>query len=310
MSRKPSHNVFPIGDYRCDREAGQSLSDRTVIDPVALIAAARTLDPMPRSVARLATVIARGDWAISEIEEIVSFDPALSGRLLQFANSAASASLVPVVTVRSAVIRMGVGTLLAFATATTTRRQLQRAIPEYGLGEDDLWKHSVAAALAAELMQPFTRSPIPPEAFTAAILHDIGKLVLARFIDPPHLAALSAARQDLSRPDGDLELEVLGSTHATLGGLIAREWLLPDRLARGIEFHHTPDDGRDVLCDVVHVADAAANALGIGATLDSRTRDRVLPSVAGRLGLTDDGFRRLCEKLSAQLGDMLERFAA
>lgn len=310
MSRQPSHNVVSTGDYRSNREAGRSLSDHTVIDPVALTAAARTLDPMPRSVARLATTIARGDWAIAEIEDIVSFDAALSGRLLQFANSAASASLVPVTTVRAAVIRVGVGMLLAFATATTTRRQLQRAIPEYGLGEDDLWKHSVAAALAAQLMQPFTSSSIPPEAFTAAILHDVGKLVLARFIDPPHMAALSAARQDLSRPDGDLELEVLGSTHATLGGLIAREWLLPDRLARGIEFHHTPDEGRDVLCDVVHVADAAANAVGVGSTLGSCTRNRVLPSVASRLSLTDHGFGRLCETLSSHLGDMLERLAA
>lgn len=265
---------------------------------------------MPRSVARLATTIARGDWAIAEIEEIVSFDPALSGRLLQFANSAASASLVPVATVRSAVIRVGVGMLLAFATATTTRRQLQRAIPEYGLGEDELWKHSVAAALAAQLMQPFTSSPVPPEAFTAAILHDIGKLVVARFIDPPHLAALTAARQDQSRPDGELELEVLGCTHATLGGLIAREWLLPDRLARGIEFHHTPDDGRDVLCDVVHVADAAANAVGIGARLGNGNRNRVLPSVAKRLALSDDGFGRLCDTLSAHFDDMLDRLAA
>lgn len=281
-----------------------------MIDPLALAAAARTLDPMPRSVARLATTISRGDWAIAEIEEIVQLDPALTGRLLRFANSAASASLVPVTTVRSAVIRVGVGTLLAFATATTTRRQLQRAIPEYGLAEDDLWRHSVGSALAAELIQSFVTTRVPPEAFTVALLHDVGKLVLARFIDPVHLDALNEARRDVSLSSAEVERAALGTTHATLGGLVAREWLLPDRLARGIEFHHTPNDVKDILSDVTHVADAAANSLGIGASADSRARSRVLPEVAARLGLVDDGLARLCKALSERLDAMLERFAA
>lgn len=281
-----------------------------MIDPVALIAAARSLDPMPRSVARLATVIARGDWAIAEIEDVVSFDAALTVRLLQFANSAASASLIPVATVRSAVIRVGVGTLLAFAAATTTRQQLRCAIREHDLAEDDLWKHSVAAALGAELLQPFVNVPVPPEAFTAALLHDVGKLITARFIDSAHLEALHAARQDLSLTEAEIEYQVLGVTHAALGALIAREWLLPDRLVRGIEFHQTPDVGCDLLGDVTHVANAAANASGLGASADSRARARVLPSVALRLGLTDDGFQHLCDALRARFSDTLERFAA
>lgn len=281
-----------------------------MIDPVVLATAARSLDPMPRSVTRLATVIARGDWAISEIEEIVQLDPALTGRLLQFANSAASASLVPVSTVRSAVIRVGVGTLLAFATAATTRRQLQRAIPEYGLAEDDLWKHSVASALGAEILQPFVKPPVPPEAFTAALLHDIGKLVLARFIDPEHLAGLVEARKDRSASEEEIERRVLGVSHATLGGLVGREWLLPDRLVRGIEFHHAPDEGRDVLCDITHVANVAANAVGVGASPEGRARAVVIPAVAARLGLTDEGFTRVCDTLALRLDDMLQRFAA
>ena len=60
------------------------------------------------------------------------------------------------------------------------------------------------------------------------------------------------------------ETEVLGVNHAELGGRIAGQWKLPERLMNGVTFHHTPDAGGDVVCDVVYLANVAAKRIGEG----------------------------------------------
>ena len=63
---------------------------------------------------------------------------------------------------------------------------MQSAIPAYSLPEGALWRHSVAAAVAVDAMQSCQRTPVPSETFTAALLHDVGKLVMGRFMSPDH----------------------------------------------------------------------------------------------------------------------------
>jgi len=246
---------------------------------------------------------------MADVEQVVSLDPALTGRVLQFANSAASASLVPVSTVRSAVVRLGVGAVLSFATASAAQKQLRRALPEYGLSEGALWEHSIAAALGAELLPSLASQPIPPEAFTAALLHDVGKIVLARFLDAATLEQLAAARGDGDRPSLSAELAILGVHHGQLGGLIAVEWKLPERLVRGIVYHHNPADGHDLICDAVHVADAIAKTVGVTATPPASSLG-IEPDSLDRLGLTLDEIDRLVVRLGRRFHDVASRYAA
>jgi len=165
-----------------------------MIDATALVKAAQGLDPLPATVARLASLVVRPDWSLNEAAHLVEFDAALTGRLLRLANSAAMAGLSPVNTARDAIMRVGIGPALAFAAASGLRRELKRALPEYGLTDGQLWRHSVASALAVEPIARRSRTPVPPECFTAALIHDIGKIVLARFLQPEQLRWLADAR--------------------------------------------------------------------------------------------------------------------
>jgi HD-like signal output (HDOD) protein len=279
-----------------------------MLDKDALTQAAFALDPLPATVARLAALVVGEDWSVGEAAHLVEFDPALTGRLLRMANSAATAGLAPVATVRDAILRVGIGPALAFATASGLKKQLRRALPEYGLSEGQLWRHAVASALAAELLAGPSRVTLPPEVFTAALLHDIGKIVLARFLDADHLRGLAVARGEGGASSLDAEIAVLGVNHAELGGLIAAHWALPERLAIGVTFHHTPEAGHDVVCDGVYLANLAAKRIGEGVVLDEA---ELVPELASldRLGITPAQWESVCQELPSEFQSTLAQYA-
>ena len=278
-----------------------------MIDLQALTRSANTLDALPASVTRLATVAAKDNWDIREVEQVISLDQALSFQLLRMANSAASAARMPISTIRDAIVRLGIGAVLSLATAASVRGRLNTALPQYGLSEGELWRHSVAAALAAESAPGFCEASLPAETYAAALLHDIGKLVLARFLEPDVLKVLALAREEGHLSSLRAESELLSVHHGELGGLIAQHWGLPDRLVTGIIHHHTPDLANDIIADVVHVANITAKHVGAGhwAVEDDRA---LQPGAAKRLGLTPQGFDDLCKQVSKRLEQVLAQY--
>ena len=164
-----------------------------MLDQSELVRAAYALDPLPASVSRLATLVARENWSVKEAEDVIALDQALTVKILRLANSAAGGSRLKIATVGDALVRLGVGVVLSMATGSSVQRLIRVGLPEYGLSEGDLWRHSVAAALASEAAASVCQTPVPPESFTAALLHDIGKLVLVQFLDPDLLRYLGEA---------------------------------------------------------------------------------------------------------------------
>ena len=200
------------------------------------------------------------------------------------ANSVASASAVAIVRVRDAVVRIGIGPLLSLVTGSAVRKSVQPAIPEYELTEGELWRHSVASAFAVEVLAPSCGQSLPPESFAAALLHDIRKLIMAHLLDASYLAQISDAQDREPKSSVDAETEILGMHHGEAGGIVARYWKLPSRIVAGIAYHHEPDAGNDLVCDVVHVANVLAKRVGMGRI--AVPRDNLIhPPSLERLGL-------------------------
>jgi HD-like signal output (HDOD) protein len=278
-----------------------------VLDLQQLIAKAYDLEPIPMSGTKLASLVADPDSTLESIAEVVSFDQALTGRALRAANSAASASHSTITTVRDAVVRLGRSTMLTLGFGPKVRQQLQQAVPEFGLAENMLWRHSVAAALAAESLGSMCKTQIPPESYAAALLHDVGKLVLARFLDPDRLSYLQRAQNEGHCNPLQAEMEILEVNHAELGGLIARHWGLPERIALGIQYHHDPAENHPLVCHVVCAANILAKC--------------VLPEVEAKppypedhtvslamLGIDAALEKRICQAVNARFAKVLDLF--
>ena len=281
-----------------------------MIDLDELAQAASQLEPLPVSSTRLAALVCAGTPELGQVVEIVQFDEALTATLLRSANSSWSASRSDIKTVRDAIIRLGASPVLALTLGMTVRRHLGDSLPEYGLSEGMLWRHSVAASLAAELLTARAAHRPPPEAATAALLHDVGKLLMARFLDR---SLLEQMREIEAQGATNLEAEmaVLGIDHAELGGLIARSWGLPDSLVQGIREHGRPRPGCNAIVYTVYLADVLAKAAGAGLGDDSYLRGADLEefeSAQLELGLTGADFEELRVLVAERLDEVERRF--
>jgi HD-like signal output (HDOD) protein len=132
------------------------------------------------------------------------------------------------------------------------------------------------------------------------LIHDIGKLLIERHLNPE-------AIQELRRLTGEggltyiqAENEVLGTDHAFMGGAIARHWKFPGELVLAIEHHHDPHPKADPLLDAVQVANSVAKLLGIGLGSEQMNFQ---PDAEGpvRLGLTATALESLCATVMDQL---------
>ena len=272
--------------------------------------------PFPISTVRLAQLIGSPEYHLSDVIDIIRYDQVLTLRLLHAANSAANALQSRVTNVSEAIFRMGTGQILALAVAAGVRPLFnQRTLPRYG--EETLWRHSMAAAVAAETTQGFCSVPLPPNVFTAALLHDIGKLAIGRFLDDAALKEIFKARDEGSLSQLEAEIQVLGVHHGQLGGLVARGWQLPEGIINGIVHHHNPEEGNDVVCDFVYFANQVGKQIETG--LDGGKFDFMevyeeklsyLPAVIRRIGVTPSRLDALCPVAATKFEQISKRYNA
>ncbi|HSW47304.1 MAG TPA: HDOD domain-containing protein [Phycisphaerae bacterium] len=258
------------------------------------------LAPMPASLLRLAAVIGDPDSNLTDVVAVIELDQALTSNVLRLANSAWSASARRIETVRDAVLRLGSGRVFELAVGERVAGEMSRTCPAYDLGEHELWRHSVAAALAAERLNLFTAKPVPAVGFTAALLHDVGKLVLGRHVET---STFERIREAAGQPDVTyLEAErlILGTDHAEVGGAVARHWRFPEELALSIERHHDPDSDPGPVPDAVHIANVVAKINGIGLGSEQMNM-KASVAAAVRLGLSSSNLESLCATVHGEL---------
>lgn len=272
-----------------------------------LLRQADALEPLPATATRLVGLLSQTEWMIRDVEEVVRLDLGLTARVLRFANSAWTAHLPSVTTIRDALMRIGVGTTLSLAIAEGVRPRLLKPLPAFDLQPGRLWQHAVACALATEIVTRRSTRPIPPEAVTASLLHDVGKVVLDEAMDDATLTALRAAWTTgvLSRIDA--ERHVLGMDHGELGGYVARHWGLPERVAAAITHHHAPAAAQSTICDIVHLSNGIAKLAGFG-PLIAEIDGPIEGDVLARLSFSPADLHTFCTELTDRMRTGQERF--
>jgi HD-like signal output (HDOD) protein len=226
------------------------------------------LPAMPQVCIDLDVAIQAGASA-NVIAEIVENDPALSAKLLQIINSAFYGMPVRLTSARQAVIVVGTSGLRVIAMSVKLASALDlRAAPSANWFDDRL-RHAARVAQSARL---FCDDPKLGElAFTAAVLHDVGELILVSQYGAEWAETLARAHS-LGQPVHEAERETFGVSHADIGAFVLGLWGLPDELVDVVAHHHEPSqlarNGFGAI-DAVYLADHL-EASGAAATEEVR----------------------------------------
>jgi len=218
------------------------------------------LPVLDKTAIRIQEMMAKGEYDPVAVERLVVSDPALSGSLLRHANSSFFGGIEKVLTVRDAIVRLGVKRVAELVLLSTIGEQYQLSNEIFRDFATRLWRHAVGAGLGAQWLAKKTMANRVQEAFLAGLMHDIGKLLLLRVLDE-----LVRAKTLKFMPSEDLILELLDGLHCSCGEMLLQYWNLPDAYAVVVRAHHDEDyPENETLLSCVRLADLACNRLGIG----------------------------------------------
>jgi len=250
----------------------------TDMESQAMIAGITTLPTAPASYHELNRVLTSPEVAASDVAEIIEGDVALFAKVLQLVNSAFFGLGRRITSAREAVAYLGISPLRSVVLSVEMMRTFQVPRPIPGFSLDTLERHSAIVARTAGRLVRSTRRA--ENAFTAGLLHDIGKLVLASE-HPDKLEALLAESFATGRPLHVVEREQNGTTHAEIGAYLLGLWGLPYAVVEAVARHHLPAAVRPAPLDATGAV-AVVNALLAEQATDSTNRG-VAPAPADAL---------------------------
>jgi putative nucleotidyltransferase with HDIG domain len=207
--------------------------------------------------------MSRNDVAVDDVLEAIGRDAALCVRVLRMANSVTVASEQRVEELPTAVQLLGVVTVRKAAQALFTLRDANRTAE--GFDWRHLWVHALATASIAEELERRLRPAADSQIHLAALLHDVGKIVLSTLEPDAYRGVLMLAWEDGGRLE-TLERARLGVDHREAGVVFARENQLPEIVIQAIAHHDAPAAAESHTAEValIALANHLSKAHGLG----------------------------------------------
>jgi HD-like signal output (HDOD) protein/CheY-like chemotaxis protein len=215
------------------------------------------LPSIPRTYQELMRATADPEASISDVGRIVETDAAMSVKVLQIVNSAYFGLAQKMTSIQRAVVYLGIELLKGLTLVAHVFSSLEKAAV-VGFSLDRFQDHSLRCARLAKAF--LKDSPRAEDAFTAGLVHDIGKLIIAKNLTRQFHEVVDEVRgSDPRRPLHEVERARIGMSHGELGAYLLGTWGLPAPVVEAAAFHHFPGAVSKGPCEVlaaVHVADA------------------------------------------------------
>jgi putative nucleotidyltransferase with HDIG domain len=280
-----------------------------MIDIQRIIKGITGLKPIPHVVNKIMTITRDPDSSMQELSEVIAFDAMATANLLKAANSAYYGCAKKFDSIHQAIVFLGMDEVVDLVLLTSSAENLKRPQHGYGLTAGDLWRYSVASALLARKLAVTKSMHDVPLIFTAALLKDIGKVVLEQYVADGYqkIKELVSSGQCSFR---EAEKAVLGIDHAELGALVARVWQFSPMMIDIIGNHHRPGQATLARAQtaIVHAGDVLCMMMGINGGLDGLAY-RFDQDAIVSLGLTDMDLQGIIAGFAEELQKVEELIA-
>jgi putative nucleotidyltransferase with HDIG domain len=229
-----------------------------------ILKSVRELPPMPQVVIKAQELIGDPNADAKKIAEIIETDQSIATKVLKVANSSYYGMSGKISSISHASVVLGHQILGEVVTLAGTEGILNGKLPGYGYDSKDLWKHSLAVAFGSKIISNLKNPDLIKEAHMAGLIHDVGKIILDRYIVEKKEEIESFMEKE-EKTFLDAESQYFGFNHAEIASEICQKWNFPKSLNLAIKYHHQPGNSvGNELCYILHMADYAAILSGIG----------------------------------------------
>ncbi len=241
------------------------------------IGRAGDLPTLPSVAIEVSRLAANPVTAMTELVRIIHNDPALTAKILRVANSAFYGMSRHVESLNTALVVLGMRELINLVHCISVFRAFPVKVGQPTFDRKAFWVHSAGCGELARAISGHLKLRRNTEAFTAGLLHDLGKIILDQYFHDDFMEALKRSHsENISMIEA--EDHVLGVNHAELGAWLAEMWSLPRSICDVISHHHNPevDAGENrQLVALIRLADLFCKHAGVGFS-----GDKADPSVA------------------------------
>lgn len=253
-----------------------------------LVKEIKELKPIPAVASRLVEAVDSTDCSMTDIANIIQYDPVVTANVLRTCNSAYFGLKNPAESIKDAVNMLGTDQVVQLALLKSGTQALSGAQKGYKLKRGEMWRYSVASALLAKQVAGKLLLKNKNTVFTAALIKDIGKVMLEKYV-----GQASAKITELVENQGfsfvEAEKKVLGIDHAELGAMIVKMWHFSPLMVNIIRHHHLQDEEmvKRKETAAVYLSDCICMMLGFGVGSDGMSY-RFKEKAMTQLGISAD----------------------
>jgi putative nucleotidyltransferase with HDIG domain len=264
--------------------------------PTEIISQVKDLPTVSETALKLTKLLSEPDTHREDLIQTLHCDNVMTAKLLRVCNSVHTGLSNPVGSIDQAVLILGDHAIYRMVCAIGFGSAMGCLTPGHAVEANGLWSHSLSTGMGAEYLTEIEAYGDfqPSIAFTAGLLHDIGKLVLNQILTPKWRAEIRTRLSEDAFSRVEAEKNVLGANHAEIGACLLQKWALPEIIIEAVANHHAPITQPVVqLSAVVYLANNAAHLSGPSPGGPDAFAIRPGPSVAELLGLQQERLEQM-----------------
>lgn len=225
------------------------------------------LPSLPTVVSKIINMVNDPNVDFKQVASEIAKDQAITTNILKLCNSAYFSKGHEITSLDKAIVTLGIREVKDIIVVATTKEVLNKSVIGYDLATGELWKHNLAVAMLSKKIAIAKKyKALADTVFTGAIIHDVGKTVLALFVANTFQEILALV-QEKQIDWQQAEHEIMGFDHQEIGEKILEKWDFPEVLKAIVRYHHIPEQAPEehqLAVSIVHVANAICMMAGIG----------------------------------------------
>jgi len=220
---------------------------------------------LPHIAAEILDLMRNNQASMREIARVIERDPSITLKIIKVANSPLWGFAGQIDNVQRALVLLGLRKVTNIVIAVSLYSTFAKLKPNPYFDRNKFWLHSVGTGQIARVFTERLYLNFQGEEFIAALVHDIGKVILDQFFPDEFQRIIKIAHEN-GKELIKIEKQELGCTHAQVGSWLMQRWNLPETIIQAVEFHHHPQNAPQAkeLAAIVNISEILCELWGIG----------------------------------------------